>query len=148
MLWQSCRTVGTVNRDLIKNISLLNFSWVCDYSNKHFWGNFWLWTCPVSGKEWLARDYWVNRWRSRTRWISLDTEVMELFTATQFPFNVYLAGITRPSALFDLWYLESSNIHVIVFVWCQFSSFQTLKEELSNLTLLQRFEITIHSKPT
>ena len=40
---------------------------------------------PVSGKEWLARDYWVVEQYPKL-WISFEKEVMTLFTATQCPF--------------------------------------------------------------
>ena len=120
-----------------------NVSWLCDYSNPHFCADFWLWTSPVSGKAWLVRDCWVADHDP-----GLIGFPLTLFTATQCPFHVYLAGITRPWALFDLWHLKSSNMHVIVFVWCQFSFIQALKEESSNLTCLQKSEITIRLKPT
>ena len=102
-------TVGTIEI-WSKFISHFNFSWLSDYTNQHIWANFWLLPVPQVGKPSWPGILSCRSW-SRTLWISLDTEVMAIFIATQCIFNVYLARSTRPSALFDLWYLESSNLH-------------------------------------
>ena len=125
-------TVGTIEI-WSKFISYFNFSWLSDYSNQHIWANFWLLPVPQVGKPSWPGILSCRSW-SRTLWISLDTEVMAIFIATQCIFNVYLARSTRPSALFDLWYLESSNLHVIVIVW------------LSYMVLLNRTTTTLIQK--